>query len=295
MQEKHNEENPYVRARKNAIFLAFILIAATLAVIARLVNIQIIHADEYKKYATASQWNEETISAARGVIYDANGNVLAQSAKAWKIYLIPENFSDEDFRSQVCHDVADALELEYDDLMEATKTEKAEEGELVVAHREVVKSKMELAEKKLVDCGETSAKDCNTNCLKHRTYKKSFYTDGEVTTKSYKYSDVIGLEEDTKRYYPMGTFASSLIGTVNSDGNGVSGIESYYNSTLSGQDGKVKSYGTNVDSDNETTYEAKDGTSLVLTIDETVQYCLDEQLQSVYESSGGSLRHSDGC
>ena len=287
MQEKRKEENPYIRAKKNARFLACILIAATVAVIARLVNIQIIHADEYKKYATASQWNEETISATRGVIYDANGNVLAQSAKAWKIYLIPENFSDEDFRSQVCHDVADALELEYDDLMEATKTEKAEEGELVVAHREVVKSKMELAEKKLVDCGETSAKDCTTNCLKHRTYKKSFYTDGEVTTKSYKYSDVIGLEEDTKRYYPMGTFASSLIGTVNSDGNGVSGIESYYNSTLSGQDGKVKSYGTNVDSDNETTYEAKDGTSLVLTIDETVQYCLDEQLQSVYESSGG--------
>lgn len=288
MQEKVQKKDPkaFVKARIRVISL--ILAAATVLVSCRLVNIQIINSDKYKKNATYAQWDEEKLPAARGTIYDANGNALAQSAQTWKLYLIPEKFTDDDFRNQVCHDVADALDLDYDELMEITAVEKGEDdGSVVIAHKKDVKTQMELSEKKLVDCGADSASQCENNCLKHRTYKKSFYTNGNVSSKSYKYADVMGLDTDTKRYYPMGTFASSLLGFVNADGQGVSGIERYYNKLLSGYDGKKTSYGTNVNTDNETVYEAKDGTSLVLTIDETVQYCLDEQLKSVYETSGG--------
>ncbi len=270
---------------------AAVLVAAALVISCRLIDIQLIHSDTYKKYATAAQWNEEPIVAERGAIYDAQGNVLAKSAGTWKLYLIPENFRDDDFRSQVCHDVADTLELDYDELIELCKAEKAEEGAQVIAHRKDVKAQMELDEKKLVDCGAKSAKDCNTNCLMHRSYKKTTYVDGKASSRTYKYSEVMGLEQDSKRYYPMEEFASSVVGFVNADvnvdGNGVSGLEGFYNTLLSGHNGKITSYGSNINGKNETRFDAKDGTSLVLTIDETVQYCLHDQLTSVYKSSGG--------
>ncbi len=267
-------------AASNMRLVALLLAAATLVVTVRLFDVQIVHADKYKKSATYAQWNEETLSAMRGTIYDANGSVIARSAQTWQLYVIPENFSDDSFRSAVCTDLAQQLGLDYDELMEVTRTEQqTDENELVIAHKKTVKTQMELSEKKLIDCGEDEKRGTDAKCLMHKTFVKG--------GKTFKYSDVIGLDTDSKRYYPMGSFASSLVGTVNSDGEGVTGIERYYNSLLSGSDGKVTSYGTNLDEGNENYYSAVNGTNLELTIDETVQYCLDEQLQAVYKTSGG--------
>lgn len=49
----------------------------------------------------------------------------------------------------------------------------------------------------------------------------------------------ISLVQDAKRYYPYQTLASTIIGFVNADGDGVLGIESYYNDTLKGTAGRV--------------------------------------------------------
>lgn len=281
--------NPRSMLNANRKVVSVILIFATLIVTIRLADIQIFNSDQYKRNATASQWTDEIIPAQRGTIYDANGTVIAESAQTWTLYLIPEEMTDEAFRSQVCKDVADVLSLDYDELMEQTKCEKPKnDDELVVAHKKYVKSQMELKEKELVDCGKTKDEDKNATCLMHRTYKVvETNSKGEETTTTYKYSNVMGLEKDSKRYYPMGTFASSAVGSVNSDGNGVAGIERYYNTLLSGKNGRKTSYGSDLDENTDTLYEATDGVSLKLTIDENIQNTIDENLQELYETSGG--------
>lgn len=275
------------KLKSNVRVVAILLVIATLAVTLRLMNIQIINADKYTKSATNSQWQDKTIPAMRGTIYDANGTVLAESAQAWEVYLIPENFKNEEFRSKVCQDVAEVLELDYKELIELTLVERSTDpDELVVAHKKVIKSQMELSEKELIYCGE-SKKGENDNCLMHKTATIQITnSDGETVNKKYKYSDVIGLETDSKRYYPLGEFASSLIGSVNSDGNGVSGIERYCNSLLAGTDGRTTSYGTNITDENDSLNEAQDGVNLKLTIDENLQNILDTNVKEVYESSG---------
>ena len=273
--------------------VSILLVLATVAVTVRLAFIQVFNSEKYKRLATASQWTEEIIPARRGTIYDANGTVIAQSARTWKVYLIPEKMTNEKFRAQVCRDVAQVLSLDYDELMEITapdpEAEKSDD-DYVIAHKKYIKSQMELSEKELIDCGESKSEDRknNTNCLIHRTYSETVTNSkGEERTVTYKYSDVIGLENDSKRYYPMKTFASSAVGTVNADGNGVAGIERYYNSVLAGKDGRKTSYGSNLDDDTETVYEASDGMNLKLTIDENIQNTMSENLQDLYESSGG--------
>ena len=49
----------------------------------------------------------------------------------------------------------------------------------------------------------------------------------------------INIDEDTKRYYPYGSLASHIIGFTGSDNQGLGGIESEYNETLSGVQGKI--------------------------------------------------------
>ncbi len=280
MADKIKKHDYKKAAAANMKIVALILAAVTLVVSIRLFDIQVIHADYYKKKATAAQWSEENLSAMRGTIYDANGNILARSAQTWQLYTVPEYFTDEDFREAVCRDLAEKLDFDYDELMEETTVAPPEDPDApVTAHKKTIRKQMENSEKLIVDCGKSRKEDENKVCLLHKTFEKG--------GKTYKYSDVLGLDTDSKRYYPMGDFASSLIGTVNIDGKGVTGIERYYDSVLSGSDGKVTSYGTNLNDDNENIHEAVDGANLELTIDETIQYCLDEQLKSVYKSSGG--------
>ena len=105
--------------------------------------------------------------------------------------------------------------------------------------------------------------------------------------------EVIGLDPDTKRYYPFGNFASTVIGMTNSDNNGRAGLELKYNDTLTGVPGRIitaKDANSGLMSSNyETKFDAEQGTSLVLTIDKTVQYYLEKGLsQAVKDNKAAS-------
>ncbi len=287
MDNRYVDPRSKIRARGRVV--ALILAVAALLVVIRLADIQIVHADKYKKKATDSQWSDEIIPARRGTIYDANGTVIAQSAQTWKLYLMPEQFKNEEFRQAVCQDLAKTLDLDYDELMEITKTEPVTDPDAyVIVHKKDVKTQMELAEKELIYCGLSADKDKNGKCLMHRTFKTTYKNSkGETKEREHYYKNVMGLEQDSKRYYPMGEFASSAVGSVNSDGNGVAGIERYCNSLLAGKDGRKTSYGSNLDEDTKTVYEASDGVSLKLTIDENLQNILSENMEEMFRWSGG--------
>ena len=97
----------------------------------------------------------------------------------------------------------------------------------------------------------------------------------------------IKTEEDTKRYYPQNELAAQVIGFTNSDGDGQYGLEAYYNKYLSGTNGRVISAtdakGNEMPYRYSTTFPAEDGSSLYLTLDMTLQYYLEKNLQDMCE------------
>jgi len=92
------------------------------------------------------------------------------------------------------------------------------------------------------------------------------------------------LEEDTKRYYPYGDLAAQVLGFTGSENKGAYGIEAYYEEVLAGTPGRKVSaqnaMGTDLDFQYKEMYEAKEGNSLVLTIDETIQHYLEKHLET---------------
>ena len=86
----------------------------------------------------------------------------------------------------------------------------------------------------------------------------------------------ISVVDDNKRYYPNGNFASHILGFTNIDNVGLTGIERIYDNYLTGIPGKwmkmTDAANRQLPYDGEKIYESTDGTSLVLTIDETIQH-----------------------
>lgn len=86
----------------------------------------------------------------------------------------------------------------------------------------------------------------------------------------------INIIDDNKRYYPYGNFAAHILGFTDIDNNGLYGIERTYNKYLKGVPGKwiktTDSIGRELPNTNQKIYEAKDGLSVVLTLDETIQH-----------------------
>lgn len=98
----------------------------------------------------------------------------------------------------------------------------------------------------------------------------------------------ISLVQDAKRYYPYQTLASTIIGFVNADGDGVLGIESYYNDTLKGTAGRVvgmkNAWGYDLPNGTyEASYDAEDGNGLVLTLNASIQSTLEKYLQNAVD------------
>ncbi len=96
-------------------------------------------------------------------------------------------------------------------------------------------------------------------------------------------------KEDTKRYYPYGTFASHVIGFTGRDNQGLGGIEMVYDDELSGVPGRVvtlkNAHGTDMPFQEERHIDSENGLNVVLTIDETIQHFAEKHLASVYNET----------
>ena len=96
--------------------------------------------------------------------------------------------------------------------------------------------------------------------------------------------DGVYLDEDSKRYYPYGNFASHLIGFTGNDNQGLQGIEMMYDNILKGKPGRVvgakSADGTEMPYKYERYYTSEDGTNIVLTIDQTIQHFLEKHMES---------------
>ena len=241
---------------RTRLLVLFVLIALCFTVLAvRLGYHMIIMGDEYSQQATIQQTSDKIVSAARGSILDRNGGELAISATANTIWLRPYEITgngktDEEKEANLvyeCKTLADILELEYNFVYETATSEK-----------------------RLVKL----AKNVST-----------------ATADIIRGEKLKGIEiiEDAKRYYPLGSFASQILGSTTDDNVGLTGIESYYNRYLAGINGRwimSKDGSSNeIIYGMDKYYSAEDGSSIVLTIDENIQYIVEQKIQETKEKT----------
>ncbi len=240
-------------ARRGVIMLIIVAIVAFGACVIRIAYLTLIKGEEYREKAEAQQLMVTTVNADRGTIYDANMNILAQSASVWLVYVNPSKVT-EDNKNAVLNVLTKYLEVDRAELLDRLE-ESAGNNYLKIKGGVEYNVKNKLMEQVAAE----------------------------------KITDVVFVDPDTKRYYPNGSLASTILGFTGNDGNGLYGLEYKYDDVLTGTNGRVVTAkdGVQFELDNayEVTYDAKQGVSLVLTIDTEIQTILEDALATALKET----------
>lgn len=272
---QNGPQNPQKQARKRSL-LRYWLLAGAFAfgaaiLIGRLAWLQIVKHDEYRIQAANQQLKDVAVTPTRGQIYDANGKVLAKSSIVWTIAADPSQIS--------------ALKAEEGDERSAEER-RAERVRTVSAD---VASMLGLDENEVYD--KLTDSESQYEVLAKQVDKpvadqiKEYASDNNLP---------ITVTQDTKREYPYGAFAASVLGFMHADGYGFYGLEAYYEETLAGTPGRLVSIknglGAEIANDDREEYPAQDGNSLVLTLDANIQAIAEKYLENSVKVNNVSER-----
>ncbi len=221
--------------------LAFIPVAL------RLYDLMIRQYETYRQLAQNNQTRTTLVTGSRGTIYDCNMNILACSQSVENVYLDPRELSQAGVDLQA---MAEKL------------------GQILETDSALILKK---ARDKTYRYQQIAARVDQETAQKIRSYMSEANISG------------IHLEPSAKRYYPYGTLAAQVIGFVNDSNVGSEGVEAAYNSFLQGTSGKVITTKGNNEMDMPFSYEAymaaQGGCDVVLTLDATVQACLEKRME----------------
>lgn len=232
-------------SRKKIISVLIIILIFMFALIIRVGFLQFISGNYLQTLATSQQTLTETISAKRGTIYDSTGNPLAISYETDTVYITPSLIKENNNKSIVAQGLSSILELDYNELYSkiTSSTDK------VLISSEVEQDKIDAI----------------------NNWKKEL-----------KFTTGISFEETTSRSYPYKTLASTIIGFVGADNQGLAGIESSWNSFLSGTAGRSVSLKdasqSEIANSNQTYIAAENGYDITLTIDSNIQSIVEKHL-----------------
>ena len=232
-------QGPVVRRRLALGMAVFFALGIVLS--ARLFVLQILRSAELVSRAMNQWTNESVISAKRGTIYDRNGHTMAVSASAYTLSVSPRQVKDAKAFARVLAPILDMDEAEIE--KRASDTSKGG----VTIKRQVPR---EIA-------------------LEIRALAAEHAQQGTDALSG------LYLEEDSKRYYPMGAFAAQLLGLTTIDGVGQSGLEASLDKYLSGRDGyiltEIDGKGRSLGGGDVQYTPAVDGYDVRLTIDSNIQ------------------------
>jgi stage V sporulation protein D (sporulation-specific penicillin-binding protein) len=244
--------------QKRTFILMLILgIGVFIMLFFKLYQIQIKQHEALQEKAVDQQTRSTVVTASRGTIYDRNGNILAISATAETVFLSPKEIS-EALADEKTTWTKDFLAEHLSQLLDISASSILEKMANTDSQYEILKLR---ADEDVAD------------------QVRTFINDNNISG--------VYLETDAKRYYPYGTLASQVIGFVGTDNTGLYGIEAQYEDQLEGQTGLVvtekTAAGTDVLYQYEQYFDAKNGDSLVLTLDTTVQYYLEKGLEKMID------------
>ena len=243
--------------RRTLVLMVLCGVIAFVPLIGTLYHLMITEHDYYNEKAIKNQTRSTNLTATRGVIYDANMNVLASSSTVETVFIDPNEIAEQmkqpensNLLDQIARGLGEILDVEPSFVYEQAADKQY--------RYKVIKRKIseELADE-----------------------VRAFISENSITG--------VYLETDLKRYYPNSSLAAQALGFVSSDNNGSEGLEAYYNEELSGTAGKVVTskgnYGSEMLYTYEKYYDASDGSSLITTIDSTVQAYVEKNLQNAID------------
>ena len=217
----------------------------------RLYDLMIRNYDYYAALALRNQTRTTAVTADRGDIYDRNMNVLATSVSVENVYLDPHELKQSKADIQ-------AIAAELGRILNRDPQWIAEQAADLRQRYKQIGSRIE---------EETAAEI------------RAYINENGISG--------IHLEPNSRRSYPYGTLAAQVIGFTNASNDGSEGVEAAYNSYLSGTAGKVITTKGNNEMDMPFSYEryiaSRQGGSLILTLDVTVQACLEKQMQTAID------------
>ena len=270
----------------------FFVMAAAGIVTYSLYKIQIEQGATFRQYAAEQQLLDSTIQATRGEIYDASGITLASTSVVWTIWADP-SYSTALFTSQTAEETGEVLKtVDETTLAEVSRqitlrllsgdgesldrvdTSSAEyQTQYQTVHDALAKntSSYQVLATKVNNAVKLSIEKYVSTYNKEHTKAKTL-EDGTTVRKG---RISVSSSKSFQRDYPYGAFAASVLGFCNGDGEGFYGLEKSYDSTLAGVNGRTitrrNAYGNAIADANATTYAAKDGSNLVLSLDVNVQ------------------------
>ena len=227
-----------------------------LFVVIHLIIIQFVQGEELSRKAYSRQMSNQIISPNRGTIYDAKGEILAQSIAVDTISINPGMLSYSNNKKVpddvIAKGMSEIFNVTYEDMMEQLDEDKS----VIVVEKKVDKEKVDKLKKWM---GEN------------------------------KITAGINIDEDSKRYYPYNGLASNLIGFCGTDNTGRAGLEERWDKVLTGVAGKVV---TTVDasrnpiSDEDEQYIASEnGSNIYLTIDVSIQATAEKYLEQAMQEN----------
>ena len=243
--------------RRTLVLMVLCGIVAFVPLIGTLYHLMITEHDYYNEKAIKNQTRSTNLTATRGVIYDANMNVLASSSTVETVFIDPNEIAEQmkqpensNLLDQIARGLGEILDVEPSFVYEQAADKQY--------RYKVIKRKIseELADE-----------------------VRAFISENSITG--------VYLETDLKRYYPNSSLAAQALGFVSSDNNGSEDLDAYSNQELSDTAGKVVTskgnYGSEMLYTYEKYYDASDGSSLITTIDSTVQAYVEKNLQNAID------------
>ncbi|MBQ7714962.1 MAG: PASTA domain-containing protein [Clostridia bacterium] len=270
---------------KKAYFVLFFFILIALATVGILFKMQVVDYDYYQDLVVKQVTTEIEVNPERGEIYDTNYNVLATNITRYLLFISPQ-------------DIIDAMEEPEKNKVEAVFAWDNFEG-----YRENGLKMNELIAKYLSglidgveydDVMEKAAKKGRRYEVIAKMLDEDTADEIRNFVAKYNLKMQIHLTPTPVRYYPYNDLASHVIGFTDADGKGVYGIEAYYNNIMEGKSGR---YITAQDArhqdmpfEYETYVEAENGHKIVTTIDNYIQFELQNQLENAYADHGPANR-----
>lgn len=231
-----------LRKRIATLFFLFTIFFVLLG--GRIFWVQFVKGAELSEKAAQNRMRDVPVESKRGIIYDRNGHELAISISADSVYAIPAEVKRSKQQEATAQKLAQVLGIDQ------------------------------------------------TSILKKITANSSFeWIRRQITPEqAQQIRDLklsgIDLTEESRRFYPKGTLASHVLGISGTDNTGLEGIDNYYNDLVGGTKGRIviehDAAGREIPEATHKYIAPLDGGNLVLTIDETIQYIAERELDKVF-------------
>jgi stage V sporulation protein D (sporulation-specific penicillin-binding protein) len=239
------------------VFLVFCVCLFTFGVLLfKIYRINSKDGDRYRKEALSQQsYTNTVLNYQRGDVKDRNNTTLAVSVRKYDLVLEPRTLGKDEKKKQA---TVDAIAKTF--------------GVAASVVEEVIQKKPNSMYEHIDSLKELPAKKVD----KFKKQIKKERLEG------------VWFEEVYKRNYPLKTVGASIIGFMNSNNQGTYGVEEQYNSVLNGTTGREYGYFDSNMNLQRTIKEAKDGNSVVLTIDANVQKIIEDEIADFQKNGTGA-------